>query len=166
MKADVRKPRSRLATGVRLRSRLFGGDYVQSAFAGGALNREVQDLITEFGYGSVWSRPGLPIALRSMLTLGLLAALNRPDQLKAHLRGALNVGVTRREIVEVFIHVILYCGAPAGLSAVKTAMETFHEWDAESKVGAKPRAAAQKTSRSRTRPPRALRTVRRNTVRR
>lgn len=143
----------RLEKGVRWRSRLFGKEYTESALArGNALNREVQDFITEYGYGAVWSRPGLPIRLRSMLTLGLLATLNRPDQLKAHMRGARNVGVTRRAIVEVFIHVILYCGAPAGLSAVKVAMESFREWDEEAETGPRPKAAAQKKPYSKKRP--------------
>src|SRR5688500_8492252 len=120
----------RLKQGVMLRSRLFGEQYAESSLTSGdPLNREVQDLITEFGYGAVWARPGLPVALRSMLTLALLAALNRPEQLKGHLDGARNVGVTRRQIVEIFIHVILYAGAPAGLGAVKVAMEAFREWD-------------------------------------
>ena len=152
-----------LEKGVRRRSRLFGRKYAESSLASGsALNREVQDLITEYGYGAVWSRPGLPLAARSMLTLGLLAALNRPDQLRAHLRGARNVGVTRRTIVEVFIHVILYCGAPAGLSAVKIAMEVFREWDEEAQART---AAVQKQSPPRKSAPRAKRKIRENTGR-
>lgn len=154
----MRQSRPRLAAGIRLRSRLFGRQYAESSLKGGnALNREVQELITEYGYGAVWSRRGLPMATRSMLTLGLLATLNRPDQLAAHLRGALNVGVTRRAIVEVFIHVILYCGAPAGLSAVKVAMEVFREDDAQTKSGTRRPATAPKKTRSRERPLRATR---------
>lgn len=150
----------RLEKGVRWRSRLFGKEYAESALASGnALNREVQDFITEYGYGAVWSRPGLPIRVRSMLTLGLLATLNRPDQLEAHLRGARNVGVSRRAIVEVFIHVILYCGAPAGLSAVKVAMEAFREWDEEAESGTGPQAAAQKKSHSKKRTLRGTRRI-------
>lgn len=154
----MRQSRPRLETGIRLRSRLFGRQYAESSLAGGnTLNREVQELITEYGYGAVWSRRGLPLATRSMLTLGLLATLNRPDQLKAHLRGALNVGVTRREIVEIFIHVILYCGAPAGLSAVKVAMEVFREEDVEAGSGTGRPATAPKNARSRKRPLRGTR---------
>ena len=143
----------RLELGVRWRSRLFGKEYAESALAGGnPLNREVQDLITEYGYGAVWSRPGLPIQVRSMLTLGLLATLNRPDQLRAHLQGALNLGVTRRAIVEVFIHVILYCGAPAGLSAVKIAMEVFRECDDAAGSPRRRKTAPQNRSRSKKKP--------------
>ena len=120
-----------------------------SLSAGDPLDREVQALVTEYGYGAVWSRPGLPVKTRSMLTLGLLAALNRPEQLRGHLTGARNLGVTRREMIEIFIHVMLYCGAPAALSAVKIAMDAFRDWDEEAKLAAAPPAAPPGTMRVR-----------------
>jgi 4-carboxymuconolactone decarboxylase len=134
--ASARKPaRSKnLEQGIALRTRLFGPKYVNAFLASdNVLDREVQTLVTEFGYGMVWSRRGLPPATRSMLTLALLAASNRPEQLRAHLTGARNLGVTRREMIEVFIHVMLYCGAPAALTAVKIAMEAFASWDQRAK---------------------------------
>lgn len=121
---------------------------MESSLSGGdSLDREVQALVTEYGYGAVWSRRGLPSATRSMLTLALLAALNRPEQLRGHLNGARNLGVTRREMIEIFIHVMLYCGAPAALSAVKIAMDAFSDWDEEAKSAAAPPAAPRRRAR-------------------
>src|SRR5688572_24038412 len=142
--ANSRKPaRSKnLERGIALRSRLFGRKYVESFLASGhVFDREVHTLVTEIGYGMIWSRRGLPPATRSMLTLALLAASNRPEELRAHITGARNLGVTRREMIEIFIHVMLYNGAPAALSAVKIAMDAFRDWDATvaRKAGAKTR---------------------------
>jgi 4-carboxymuconolactone decarboxylase len=142
--AESRKPQrsANLERGIALRKKLFGGRYVDEFLASrNVLDREVQTLVTEFGYGMVWSRRGLTPATRSMLTLALLAAANRPDQLRPHITGARNLGVTRREMIEVFIHVMLYCGAPAGLSAVKIAMEAFQSWDDRAKS---PKQAARR----------------------
>ena len=146
--ASARKPaRSKnLEQGIALRTKLFGPKYVDAFLASGnVLDREVQTLVTEIGYGMIWSRRGLPPATRSMLTLALLAASNRPEQLRAHLTGARNLGVTRREMIEVFIHVMLYCGAPAALTAVKIAMEAFRSWDERSKTAPSKRPRRRKS---------------------
>ena len=156
-KADAATPwhtsRSQaLERGIALRGRLFGRKYVDAYLkSANPLDREVHTLVTEFAYGTIWSRRGLPPATRSMLTLALLAASNRPDQLRPHLTGARNLGVTRREMIEIFLHVMLYCGAPAALSAVKIAMEAFGEWDAKAKAGTSARAPKRAAGRKRTR---------------
>ena len=89
--------------------------------------RPFQDLITRYGWGEVWSRPGLDRRIRSMLVLAMLTALNRPAAIKLHLRGALNNGVTRDEIVEVLLQAAVYCGAPAAEESLRLAREVFAE---------------------------------------
>ena len=118
--------------GLKLRSRIMGEAYTKAAFVSPNPNdRAVQELVTEYGYGAVWSRPGLPLQFRSMLTVALLASLNRPDELRQHIRGALNIGVTRDQIFEVLLHVMPYCGAPASLGGLKIAKEAFADYDAQ-----------------------------------
>ena len=78
-------------------------------------NRPLQELITQYCWGEIWSRPGLDRKTRSTINLAMLAALNRPHELKIHIRGALNNGVTRDELREVFLQIAIYCGVPAGL---------------------------------------------------
>ncbi|HIC71645.1 MAG TPA: 4-carboxymuconolactone decarboxylase, partial [Alphaproteobacteria bacterium] len=86
-----------------------------------------QELVTEYCWGSVWGRPGLPRRTRSLLNLAMLSALNRPHELKLHLRGALTNGVTQDEIKEVFLQVAIYCGVPSAIDAFRTAREVFAE---------------------------------------
>jgi 4-carboxymuconolactone decarboxylase len=86
-----------------------------------------QDFITRFAWGEIWSRPGLPKETRSMLTLAMMVALNRPDELRMHLRAAKNVGVTPEQIQEVLLQSAIYCGLPAANSAFHIAMEIFVE---------------------------------------
>jgi 4-carboxymuconolactone decarboxylase len=117
-----------LETGLETRRRLFGDDYVERAFsAADDFDRPLQELMTAFGYGAVWARPELPMGSRSMVTIALLAALNRPTELKQHVKGALRNGVTREQIRETFLQVALYCGGPAAMSAFRTAKEAFRE---------------------------------------
>jgi 4-carboxymuconolactone decarboxylase len=87
--------------------------------------------VTEYCWGEVWTRPGLDRRSRSMLNLGMLTALNRPNELRLHLRGALNNGLTRDEIKEILLQTCIYCGIPAGLEAFKVAVEVFKSVDAE-----------------------------------
>jgi 4-carboxymuconolactone decarboxylase len=85
---------------------------------------DFHELVTETVWGSVWDRPGLTRRERSLITLGIIAALNRPE-LELHTRGALRNGCTPREIKEVFMHVGVYCGAPAGLECFRAARKAF-----------------------------------------
>ena len=95
------------------------------------LNAEFQDLITRYAWGEIWTRPGLPRHTRSMLTISMLVALNREEELRMHLRAAANNGVSRDEIKEVLLQAAIYCGVPAANSAFKAAQEVFAAVDAE-----------------------------------
>lgn len=85
------------------------------------------EIVTEIAWGMIWSRPGLPLKVRSLITLAMLTALNRPDELKGHIVGALNNGATKDEIIEVFVHAAGYCGFPASNGAVRLCVEVFKE---------------------------------------
>ena len=83
------------------------------------------------GWGAVWGRPGLPRKTRSLLNLAMLSALNRSPELKLHVRGALNNGVTKKEMAEVFLQVAIYCGVPSAIDAFRTAREVFAEMESD-----------------------------------
>ncbi|MFN0298746.1 MAG: carboxymuconolactone decarboxylase family protein [Burkholderiales bacterium] len=104
--------------GLSLRKRVVGPDYVRASLKNtDEFWMPFQELITEHGWGAVWTRPGLPLKTRSMLTLAFCIALNRPNEIKIHLRGAIRNGMTPLEIREMIIHAFLYCGGPASLDA-------------------------------------------------
>ena len=92
-------------------------------------NTEFQELITRYAWGEVWTRPGLPRHTRSLLTIGLLVALNRGDEFKLHVRAAFNNGVTRDQIKEVLLQCAIYCGVPAANSAFHMAEEVLTQMD-------------------------------------
>ncbi|MBV9523332.1 MAG: 4-carboxymuconolactone decarboxylase [Alphaproteobacteria bacterium] len=116
--------------GLAVRREVLGAEYVDRAVAGAdAFSRPLQDFVTEYCWGGVWTRPGLTRKTRSLLNLAMLTALNRPHELKLHLKGALNNGVTREEIAEVLLHAGVYCGVPAAVDAFRTAREVFGEID-------------------------------------
>jgi 4-carboxymuconolactone decarboxylase len=89
--------------------------------------RQQQQFVTEFAWGTIWSRPQLPLKTRSLITLAMITALNRPDELGGHIRGALNNGATKEEIMEVFHHASVYCGMPAANGSVRACVEVFRE---------------------------------------
>jgi 4-carboxymuconolactone decarboxylase len=110
----------RFNDGLAVRREVLGEDYVRASLgADGAEPTAMQQLVTEFGWGFVWSRPELPRHTRSLITVALLTALNRPHELVAHTRGALNNKCTPEEIREVMIHSAAYCGIPASLDAMR-----------------------------------------------
>jgi 4-carboxymuconolactone decarboxylase len=115
--------------GLEIRTAVMGKSYVDKAFAANAdeFARPVQDYITEYAWGAVWGREGLPHKTRSMLNLAMLAILNRPHELRGHIRGALNNGVSKDEIREIFMQVGVYAGAPAMLDSIRIAKEMFAE---------------------------------------
>jgi 4-carboxymuconolactone decarboxylase len=92
-------------------------------------NQDFQDLITRYAWGEIWSRPGLPRHTRSLLTLAMMVALNRTEELRMHLRAAFNNGVKRDEIKEVLLQTVIYCGVPAANSAFQIAEEVFAQMD-------------------------------------
>ncbi len=117
--------------GMEIRKSVLGADYVEKSIASADdFNRPFQEMLTEYCWGGIWGREGLPRKTRSMLNLAMISALNRPHELKLHVKGALRNGVTRDEIREIFMQVAVYCGAPAGVDAFRTAREAFAEMDA------------------------------------
>ena len=88
---------------------------------------DLQKLITEYAWGEVWNKKSLTDKERSLINLGMIAALNRPHELKLHIKGALNNGLTKEQIKDVFLQVTVYCGAPAGIDSMKISREVFRE---------------------------------------
>lgn len=116
--------------GMEIRKSVLGKEFVEKSFASADdFNMPMQQLTTEYCWGAVWGREGLSKKTRSMLNLAMLSALNRPHELKMHLKGALTNGVTRDEIREVLLQVAIYCGIPAGVDSFRIARETFAELD-------------------------------------
>ncbi|MEY4932439.1 MAG: hypothetical protein RLZZ403_759, partial [Pseudomonadota bacterium] len=104
----------RYAAGMGVRRQVLGDAHVDRSLAKRTpMNTEFQQLITEYAWGTIWTRPGLPRHTRSLLTIVMLVALNRPDELKMHLRAARNSGVTQDEIKEALMQAAIYCGVPA-----------------------------------------------------
>ncbi len=116
--------------GRAVRAAVLGEDYVAAAErTADDFNRPLQELLTEYCWGAVWGRDGLPLKTRSMLNLAMIAVLNRPHELRTHIRGALTNGVTREEIAEIFLQVGVYAGAPAAVDSFRIAREAFAELD-------------------------------------
>ena len=118
--------RQRYEQGMKVRRAVLGDAHVDASLENrNAFNEEFQDLLTRYAWGEIWTRPGLLRQTRSMITLAMMVALNRPDELRLHLRAALNNGVTREEIREVLLQTAIYCGLPAANSAFHLAQEVF-----------------------------------------
>ncbi|WP_051240791.1 MULTISPECIES: 4-carboxymuconolactone decarboxylase [Tepidiphilus] len=114
--------------GLKVRKKVLGEDYVERAFATATdFSRPFQDLVTRFAWGEIWTRPGLDLKTRSLINLAIMTALNRPNELAIHIRGALRNGVTIEEIREVFLQTAVYCGIPAALDSFKIAQDIFDE---------------------------------------
>ncbi|MEO5796648.1 MAG: 4-carboxymuconolactone decarboxylase [Rhodoferax sp.] len=114
--------------GLQTRREVLGAEYVDAAIQNAdGFTRDIQELVTQYAWGDVWNRPGLDRKTRSLLNLAMLTALNRPHELKLHLRGALTNGVSKDEIKEVFLQTAIYCGAPAAIDSFRTAKEVFKE---------------------------------------
>ena len=125
--------RDRYAAGLEVRRAVLGDAHVDKSLAKRtAFNESFQDFITRYAWGESWSRPGLPRHTRSLLTLAMLVALNRPDEFQLHLRGAVNNHVTREEVQELLLHSAIYCGVPVANSAFHLAEKVFAEMDANS----------------------------------
>jgi len=118
--------------GLALRKEVLGAEYVERSFANAdAFSTAIQDLSTEYCWGAIWSREGLSRRDRSLLNIGMISALNRPHELKLHVKAALSNGLTRDEIREAILQVAVYCGIPAGLDSTRLAREAFAEIDAQ-----------------------------------
>jgi 4-carboxymuconolactone decarboxylase len=116
--------------GLETRRAVLGADYVDSSIRNADdFNRPMQELVTEYCWNEVWNRPGLDRRTRSMLNLAMLTALNRPHELKLHVRGAINNGLSKDDIQEVFLQTAIYCGVPAAIDSFRSAKEVFKEMD-------------------------------------
>jgi len=114
--------------GLAIRKSVLGADYVDKALASADdFNRPMQELTTEYCWGWCWGREGLDKKTRSIINLAMLSALNRPHEIKVHVRGAIANGLTKDEIREVFLQVAVYCGVPAGVDSFRIAKEVFTE---------------------------------------
>ena len=120
--------------GLAVRKAVLGDDYVEKSLAAANdFNRPLQELVTEACWGTIWTRPGLPRKIRSLINIAMITALNRPHELKIHVRGALNNGCTKEEIQEVLLQATIYCGMPAGVDGFRIAAEVLREAEVEDK---------------------------------
>jgi len=129
--------------GLAIRSQVLGPDYVQRAFEGAdELSLPFQELATEFAWGSVWTREGLTLRERSLMTIAMCIALNRPRELQIHLRGALRNGVEPELLPEILLQAFLYCGGPATIDAMHAIREAMPDLQKDIKPAKKRRKAA------------------------
>ena len=120
----------RYENGLAVRREVLGDAHVDRSLAKrNEFTEEFQALITRYAWGEIWTRPGLPRHTRSLLTVGLMVALNRPDEFRLHVRAAFNNGVTRDDIREVLLHCAVYAGVPAANSAFHMAEEVFAQME-------------------------------------
>ena len=124
--ADVNK--ELFEQGLKTRREVLGAEYVDNSIKNAdEFNMPMQELVTQYCWGDIWNRPGLDRRTRSFLNLAMITALNRPHELKLHVRGAINTGLTKDEIKEVFLQAAIYCGVPAAIDSFRVAKETFKE---------------------------------------
>jgi len=117
--------------GLKVRKAVLGQAYVEAAFANADdFTRPMQEYATEACWGAIWSREGLDRRTRSIINLSMISALNRPHELKLHVKAALTNGLTREEICEIMLQIACYCGVPAGMDSFRIAREAFKEVDA------------------------------------
>jgi len=120
--------RKRQAQGMKIRRAVLGDAHVDRARAQeNSFNAPFQDLITRYAWGEIWTRPGLPRKTRSLITIAMTVALNRPEELRMHLRAAKNNRVTQKDVQEVLLQTAIYCGVPAANHAFHIAEEVFRE---------------------------------------
>jgi 4-carboxymuconolactone decarboxylase len=118
--------------GLKVRKEVLGEEYVNKSIAGAdEFTRTMAEWSTSYCWGALWTRPGLDRRSRSIANLSMIAALNRPHELKLHVKAAVKNGLTRDEIKEVLLQVAIYCGIPAGVDSFRTAREVFAQIEAE-----------------------------------
>jgi 4-carboxymuconolactone decarboxylase len=118
--------RDRYEAGLKTRRAILGDAHVDASLANrDEFTSDFQNFITRYAWGEIWTRPGLPSQTRSLITITMLVALNREEELRLHLRAALKNGVTQNEIREALLQSAIYCGVPAANSAFRIAQEVF-----------------------------------------
>lgn len=121
--------------GIATRRQVLGDAYVDASLAAVTdFSRDIQEYVTQYCWGDLWNRPGMSRQERSLINLAMITALNRPHEFKAHVRGALNNGVSRDKIKEVLMQAAFYCGGPAALESFRLAAEVFADADAEAQA--------------------------------
>ncbi|MGE5131779.1 MAG: 4-carboxymuconolactone decarboxylase [Gemmatimonadota bacterium] len=124
--------RSAYERGDAMRRKVLGDEHVDRSLAGATdFSRPLQELVTEYAWGSVWTRDGLDLPTRSLLNLAMLTALGRMHEFAVHVRGAINNGCTPEQIREALVQTAVYCGAPAALESVRVAERVLAEMDGE-----------------------------------
>jgi 4-carboxymuconolactone decarboxylase len=138
-RGNLMNDEQRREQGMRVRRAILGKQHVDRAVASTTeFNADFQDFITRVAWGDIWSRPGLPPKTRRLLTIALMVALNRTDEFRMHVGGALNDGVTPDEIKEILLHCAIYCGVPAANSAFHIASELLADDDGRAASDSKP----------------------------
>jgi len=114
--------------GLKTRREVLGAEYVDKSIQNAdSFNMPMQELVTEYCWNEIWNRPGLDRRTRSIINLSMITALNRPHELKLHVRGAINNGLSKEDIQEIFLQAAIYCGVPAGIDSFRCAKEVFTE---------------------------------------
>ncbi len=120
--------KQKVEAGLSIRRDMFGAELADKAWAAADdFNRPFEELVNQYCFGEIWSRPGLNRKTRSIICLSMLTGLNRPNQIRAHVRGAINNGVSKEEIKEIFLQAAIYCGVPAAVDSFRIAKEVFQE---------------------------------------
>jgi 4-carboxymuconolactone decarboxylase len=128
LKESNMKDKQAFDNGLKTRREVLGAEYVDGAIRNADdFNMPMQELVTEYCWDRIWNRPGLDRRTRSMLNLAMITALNRPHELKLHVRGAINNGLSKGDIQEVFLQAAVYCGVPAAIDSFRAAKEVFKE---------------------------------------
>jgi 4-carboxymuconolactone decarboxylase len=128
MTSAKKEQTEKFVKGLKTRKEVLGAEYVDRAIENAnEFTWPMQQLVTEYCWDEVWNRPGLDRRSRSILNLGMISALNRQNELKLHVRGAINNGLTKEELTEIFMQVAIYCGVPAAMDSLKTANEVLKE---------------------------------------
>ncbi|QTL05896.1 carboxymuconolactone decarboxylase family protein [Aquabacter sp. L1I39] len=121
--------------GLAVRREVLGSAYVDRSVANADdFTAPLQKLVTEWCWGEIWNRPGLDRRTRSFLNLAMLTALNRPHEIRLHVRGAINNGLTQEELKEIVLQAAIYCGVPAALDAMKVVVEVINEMKASGEL--------------------------------
>jgi len=121
--------------GLAMRKQVLGDEYVNASIENAdEFTMPLQELVTEYCWGTVWKRDGLSPKMRSIINLAMITALNRPHELKLHVRGALNNGLSREEIREVLLQTAIYCGVPAAIDSFRVAKSVFAEEDSKAEA--------------------------------
>jgi len=130
MTKETAMNRDAFEKGLKTRREVLGAEYVDQAIRNAdEFNLPLQELVTEYCWNEIWNRPGLDRKTRSIVNLAMLTALNRPHELKLHVKGAINNGLSKDEIAEIFLQSAIYCGVPAAIDSFRTAKDVFKEMD-------------------------------------